>query len=97
MSHRGRRHVTLITISAGLFAGSVSSFGADPGTSYSTATAVPSHVAPAAHRPNPIDPPGTNPDRTMQRARTVDRPYEEVMRSSGCSLVARYAAIAGGC
>ena len=86
MSHRGRRHVTLITISAGLFAGSVSSFGADPGTSYSTAIAVPSHVAPAAHRPNPIDPPGTNPDRTMQRARTVDRLYEEVMRSSGCSL-----------
>ena len=97
MSHRGRRHVTLIMISAGLFAGSVSSFGADPGTSYSTAIAVPSHVAPAAHRPNPIDPPGTNPDRTMQRARTVDRLYEEVMRSSGCSLVARYAAIAGGC
>jgi hypothetical protein len=100
MSHRGRRNFSLITISAGLLATSVSGSGADPGIGYSTAIAVPSHAAPAARRPipaHPIDPPDTNRDRFIQRARTVDRLYEEVMRSSGCSLVASYAAIAGGC
>ena len=62
MSHQGRRNFFLITISAGLFATSVSSFGADPVTGYSTAIAVSSHAAPAAHRPipaHPIEPPNT--------------------------------------
>jgi len=100
MSHRGRRHVSLITVSAGLFAISVSSFGADPGTGYSTAIAVLPHAAPAVRLPipaHPIDPPDTNPERTKQRSHTVDRLYDEVMRSSGCSLTATYAAITNGC
>jgi hypothetical protein len=78
----------------------VSSFGADPVTGYSTAIAVPSQVVPAARRPipaHPIAPPNTNPDRSMQRVRTADRLYEEVMRSSGCFLAGRNAAITGGC
>jgi hypothetical protein len=100
MSHRGRRNFSLTTISAGLFATPVNSFGADPVTGYSAAIAAPSHTAPAARRPipaRPIDPPNINPDRSMQRARTVDRLYEEVMRSSGCYLAARNAAITDGC
>jgi hypothetical protein len=100
MSHRGRRNFFLITISTGLFATSVNSFGADPVTGYSTAIAVPSQAAPAARRPipaHPIDPPYTNLDRSLQRARTADRLYEEVMRTSGCFLAARNAAITGGC
>ena len=99
MSRLGR-HFSLITISAGLFATSVSSFGADPVTGYSTAIAVPSHAAPAARRPvpaRPTGPPDTNPEHTKKGTRTVNRLYEEVMRSSGCSLTASYAAITGGC
>jgi len=98
MSREGR-HFSLITISAGLFATSVSSFGADPVTGYSTAIAVPSHAAPS-RRPvpaHPIDPPNTNPEHTKQRIQTVDRLYEEVMRSSRCSPTASYAAITGRC
>jgi hypothetical protein len=99
MRHRGRHHVTLIIISAGLLAISVSSFGADPGTGYSTAIAVPSHATSAASRPipaHPIDSRTTNPDRS-KRARTDDRMYEEVMRSSGCFLATRNAGITSGC
>ena len=98
MSRVGR-HFSLITISAGLVATSVSSFGADPVTGYSTAIAVPSYAAPS-RRPvpaHPIDPPNTNPKHTKQRIQTVDRLYEEVMRSSRCSPTASYAAITGRC
>jgi len=100
MSHRVRRHFSLITVSAGLCASSVSSFGADPVTGYSIAIAVPSHAGPAARRPipvHPIDPPDTNPEHTKQRTQTVDRLYEEVMHSSGCRLASSNAAITGGC
>jgi hypothetical protein len=100
MSLRGRRNFSLIMITAGLFATPVNSFGADPVSGYSTAIAVPSQAAPAARRAipaHPIDPPNTNLDRSMQRARTADRLYEEVMHTSGCFLVARNAAITGGC
>ena len=97
MSREGR-HFSLITISAGLFATSVSSFGADPVTGYSTAIAVPSYAAPS-RRPvpaHPIDPPDTHPNRSLQRARIVDQLYEEIMRPSGCFLVSN-ASITGGC
>jgi hypothetical protein len=56
MSHRGRRNSFLITFTAGLFATSVSSFGADPVTGYSTAIAVPSQAVPGARRPIPAHP-----------------------------------------
>ena len=87
MSRVGR-HFSLITISAGLVATSVSSFGA-----------VPSHAAPSRQSvpAHPIDPPNTNPKHTKQRIQTVDRLYEEVMRSSRCSPTASYAAITGRC
>ena len=100
MSHRGRRHFSLITLSAGLFATSVSSFGADRGTSYSTAIAVPPHTAPAGHRSipaHPINPPDRSLDRYIQHARIVDRMYEELVRSSGCVLASSNAAITGEC
>ena len=96
MSHRGRRNFSLITISAGLFATSVSGFRTDPGTGYSTAIAVPSHSARGPIPAHPIDPPGTHPNRSLQRARIVDQLYEEIMRSSGCFLASN-ASITGGC
>ena len=96
MSYRGRRHFFLITISAGLFATSVSGFGADPGTGYSTAIAVPSHAARRPIPAHPIDPPDTNPNPSLQRARIVDQLYEEIMRSSACFL-ASDASITGRC
>ena len=55
MSYRARLHFFLIAISAGLFATSVSGFGADPGTGYSTAIGVPSHAARRAVPAHPID------------------------------------------
>lgn len=96
MSHRVRRHFSLITIGAGLFAASVSSSGADPGTGYFTAITVPPHAASRPIVSHPTDLPGTNPDRSLQRARIVDRLYEETMRSSGCFLASRNGAITGG-
>jgi len=97
MSHRRRCHFVLITISAGLSATSVSGFGADPGTGYSTAIAAPSHAARRPSSAHPIDPPDTNPNRSLQHARIVDQLYEEIMRSSGCALAASNASIIGGC
>jgi hypothetical protein len=100
MSHRRRRYLSLITLSAGLVAASVGSFGADSGTGYSTAIAVPSHSAAAARRPipvHPVDPPDTSPDRSLQYARIVDRMYDELMRSSACLLGSSNAAITGRC
>jgi hypothetical protein len=100
MRHQGRCHFSLITVSAGLVAASVSSFAADAGARYSVAIAVPAHTAPAARRPlpaHPIDPPDTSPDRSVQHARIVDQLYDQLMRSSGCLLTSSNAAIAGGC
>jgi hypothetical protein len=87
-------------LGAGFFAISGSSFGADLGTGYSTAIAVPHQAAPAGRRPipaHPIDPPDAKPDRSMQRTRIVDQLYEKLMRSSGCSLASNNASIVGGC
>ena len=66
----GRCPVALMAVSAGFFAISISSHGADLGTGYATAIAVPPQAAPAGRRPipaHPIDPPGAKPDRSMQR------------------------------
>ena len=97
MSYRARLHFFLIPISAGLSATSVSGFGADPGTGYSTAIAAPSYSARGPIPAHPIDPLDTNPNRSLQRARIVDQLYEEIMRSSGCALAASNASIIGGC
>src|SRR5580704_499089 len=86
MSHRGRRNFSLITISAGLFATSVNSFGADPVTGYSTAIAVPSQAAPAVRRPilaHPIDPSQYQPGSPSATRPNRRRLYEDVMRTSG--------------
>ena len=96
----GRCPIALMAVTAGFFAISVSSFGADLRTGYSAAIAVPPQAVPAGRRPIPahsIDPPEAKPDRSMQRARLIDRLYDELMRSSGCSLASNNASIAGGC
>ena len=96
----GRCHAAVIVAGAGFFAISGSSFGADPGTGYSTAIVLPPQAAPAGRRPipvHPIDPPDATPDRSIQRTRIVDQLYEHLMRSSGCSLVSNHASIGGGC
>ena len=100
----GRYRFASLALSAGVFAISVSisvsSFGADLGTVYSTAIAVPSHAVPADRRPmpaRPIDPPDAEPDRSAQRSRIVDELYERLMRLSACSLASNNASIAGGC
>src|ERR1700760_4542349 len=96
----GRCSVALMVVSAGFFAISVNSFGADLGTGYSAAIAVPAQAAPADRRPipaHPIDPPGAELDHSMQRTRIIDELYERLMRSSGCSLASNNASIGGGC
>ena len=96
----GRCPVALMAVSAGFFAISVSSFGADLGSGYSTAIAVPPQVAPVGRRPlpaHPIDPPDAKPERSMERTRIVDQLFEKLMRSSGCSLASTNASIWGGC
>jgi hypothetical protein len=96
----GRRRFAAMAVGAGFFAISVSSFGADLGTGYSTAIAVRPQAAPTGRRPlpaHPIDPPGARPDRSMQRDRIVDKLYEDLMRSSGCALASNNASIGGGC
>ena len=92
--------IALMVVSAGFFAISVNSFGADLGTSYSVAIAVPAQAVPAGRRPipaHPIDPPGAKPDHSMQTTRIVDELYEHLMRSSGCALTSNNASIMGGC
>jgi hypothetical protein len=89
-----------MAVNAAFFAISVSSSGADLGSGYSTAIAVPPQVAPAGRRPipaRPIDPRDAKPDRSIQRSRIIDQLYEELMRSSGCSLASNNASIGGGC
>ena len=92
-------HAAVIVAGAGFFAISGSSFGADPGTGYSTAIVLPPQAAPAGRRPipaHPIDPPDAKPDRSIERSRIVDQLYEHLMRLSGCSLVSNNASIGGG-
>jgi hypothetical protein len=96
----GRRRFAAMAVGAGFFAISVSSFGADLGTGYSTAIAVPPQAAPTGRRPipaHPVDPPDARPNRSIQHGRVVDELYEELMRSSGCALAANNASIGGGC
>ena len=92
----------LAAVGAGFFAISVGTFGADPGTGYSTAIAVPSQAAPAGRRPmpaRPIVPPDTKPDPSVQRARIFDQLYEEIMHRSSpeCSPATNNASMAGAC
>ena len=90
----------LAAVGAGFVAISISTYGADLGTRYSTALAVPSQRAPAVGRPTPvyaINPPDAKPDRSMQRTRIVDQLYEGLMRSSGCLLASKNASIGDGC
>jgi hypothetical protein len=98
--HQMTRRCALAAVGAGFVAISISTYGADLGTRYSTALAVPSQRAPAGGRPTPvypINPPGAKPDRSMQRTRIVDQLYEGLMRSSGCLLASKNASIGGGC
>jgi hypothetical protein len=92
----------LAAVSAGFFAISIGAFGADLGTEYSTAVAVPSRAAPVGRRPmpaRPIVPHDATPDPSVQRARIVDQLYEEIMRrsSSECSSARNNASMAGAC
>ena len=94
------RRCALAVVAAGFVAISVSTYGADLGTRYSTALAVPSQHASAGGRPTPvypINPPDATPDRSMQRNWIVDPLYEELMRSSGCLLASKNTSIGGGC
>jgi hypothetical protein len=94
------RRCALAAVGAGFVAISISTYGADLGTRYSIALAVPSQRAPAGGRPTPvypINPPDAKPDRSMQRIRIADQLYEELMRSSGCLLASKNASIGGGC
>ena len=92
----------LAAVSAGFFAISIGAFGADLGTEYSTAVAVPSRAAPVGRRPmpaRPIVPQDAKPDLFAQRARVVAQLYEEIMRrsSSECFSGRNNASIAGAC
>lgn len=94
------RRCALAAVGAGFVAISISTYGADLGTRYSTALAVPSEHAPAGGRPTavcPINPPDAKPDRSMQRTQIVEQLYEELMHSSGCLLASKNASIGGGC
>jgi hypothetical protein len=89
----------LAAIGAGFFAISTGTFGADPGTGYSTAIAVPSQTLPASRRPipaRPTVPPDAKPDLSVQRARIVEQLYEEIMRRSSpeCSSATNIASMA---
>lgn len=91
---------TLAAVGAGFFAISTGTFGADPGTGYSTAIAVPSQARPASRRPMPARPaPDAKPDLSVQRARMVDQLYEEIMRRSSpeCSSATNIASMGAAC
>ena len=93
---------TLAAVSAGFFAISTGTFGADLGTGYSTAIAFPPPAAPAGRRPmpaRPIVPRDAKPDLSVQRAQIVDQLYEEIMRrsSSECSSARNNVSMAGAC
>ena len=96
----GRRRFAAMVVGAGFFAISVSSFGADLGTGYSTAIAVPPQAAPTGRRPlpaHPVDPLDARSDRSIQHGPVVDKLYAELMRSSGCALATNNDSIGGGC
>jgi hypothetical protein len=92
----------LAAIGAGFFAISTGTFGADPGTGYSTAIAVLSQTVPASRQPMPTRPTvprDAKPDLSVQRARIVEQLYEEIMRRSSpeCSSATNTASIAAAC
>ena len=60
----------LAALGASFAAISISAFGADLGTGYTSAMAVPSRSAPAGRRsipPHPITPPEAKPDRSVEQ------------------------------
>ena len=85
----------------GLGAISVSAYGADLETAYSRAVALPSSSAMTGRRsiPAPTRPydPHVAKSNGNARAELVDQLYDELMRSSGCSLVSSHPSIRGGC
>src|SRR6516165_7165200 len=88
----------LAAIVAGLGVISIGAYGAELETGYSRAVAAPPRSAPAIRRSTParpIDPPGAEPNRPVQRAVLVDQLYDHLMRSSACSLVST--SIGGEC
>ena len=92
----------LVAVSAGFFAISIGALGADLGTEYSTAIAVPPPAAPSGRRTipaHPVIPRDTKPELSAQRARIVDQLYEEIMRRSspGCASATSNASMAGAC
>jgi hypothetical protein len=92
----------LAALGAGFLAISVSAFGADPETGYTSAIAVPSQLAPPGRRSipaQPINPPEAKPDRSVERSRIVDQLYEELMRWTPpvCSSAATKASMVAGC
>lgn len=89
----------LAAVGASFLAISISTYGADLGTRYSTALAVPSQPASPGRRPVPARPPDAMPDRSAQHTRMVDQLYEELMRWTppGCSSVAIKASGVAGC
>jgi hypothetical protein len=106
-SRKARRLVrrcnsAVAAVGAGFFAISVSAFGADLGSGYSTAIAVPSHSVPAGRRlmqDRPIDPPDFTQDSSAQRAKMVDQFYRELMRwpLPRCSSTPNDASLPGAC
>ena len=89
-------------VGIGLFTASLSAVGADLWTGHSTTMAVTPEPAPPRTRPmqaHPIDLPDVQSDRSAQRARLVDRLYEELMRraATGCPSGSAYASTGGGC
>ena len=92
----------LAALGAGFLAISVSAFGADLETGYTSAIAVPSQLALPGRRSipaQPINPPVAKPDRAMERSRIVDQLYEELMRWTPpvCSSAATKASMVAGC
>jgi hypothetical protein len=92
----------LAAAAAGCLAISLSAFGADQETGYTSAIAVPSHLAPPGRRPipaHPTEPPDAKPDRSVERSRIVDQLYEELMRWTppACSSAATKASMVAGC
>ena len=89
-------------VGIGLFTASLSALGADLRAGYSKPMAVTSEPAPAGPRPiqaHPVDLPDVQSARSAQRARLVDRLYEQLMRRAvtGCPSGSAYASLGGGC
>jgi hypothetical protein len=103
--NRGARRVisrpALAAAAVGIgFFTAISALGADLWTGYPKPMAVTSEPAPAGPRTTrPVDLPDVQSDRSAQRARLVDRLYEQLMRrtATGCPSGSAYASLGGGC